>query len=74
MNVFKIALHKGFREGIYEVSIPNYPGGDVVPYETARDLQNEVKRLREQIANAQLLLAELSMTLITKPTEPKRIN
>ncbi len=73
MNVFKIALHNANRYGLYEVSIPNYPGGDVVPYETARDLQNEVKRLREQIANAQLLLSELMQTL-KKPNEPKRIN
>ena len=52
MKVFKIALHKGQ----YSVSIPDYPGGDVVEYETAKALETElalakwkISKLRERI-------------------------
>ena len=70
MNIFKIA----FSKGEYSVSIPDYPGGDVVDYETAKALENEVKRLRGIIANAQLLIAALAGESETKPNEPKRLN
>ena len=46
MNVFKIV----WRQGAYHVSIPNYEGGDVVPYEDARDLQNELEAERAKVA------------------------
>jgi hypothetical protein len=45
MNVFKIALHNGQ----YEVSIPYYPGGDVVPYETAKALADELAAERAKV-------------------------
>jgi len=52
MNVFKIARIKGY----YSVSIPDYPGGDVVPYETARDLQNELEAERAKVERLWRLL------------------
>ena len=54
MNVFKIAWFTG---NLYEVSIPDYPGGDVVPYETARDLQNELEAERAKVAKLTAALA-----------------
>ena len=45
MNVFKIV----WRKDHYAVSIPDYPGGDVVPYEDARDLQIELEEERRKV-------------------------
>ena len=76
MNVFKIAWD-GWR---YTVSIPEYNGGDVVDYETAKALADElaaerekVRKLLETNADALLVIAQLLQTL-TKPNETKRLN
>ena len=45
MNVFKIAWD-GWR---YTVSIPEYNGGDVVPYETAKALADELAAERAKV-------------------------
>ena len=46
MNVFKIA----FSKGEYSVSIHGYPGGDVVPYETAKALADELAAERAKVS------------------------
>ena len=76
MNVFKIVKVSGR----YEISSPGYNGGDVVEYETAKALSDElaaervkVSKLLETNADALLVIAELLQTL-TKPNEPKRLN
>ena len=81
MNVFKIV----WRDNAYHVSIPNYEGGDVVPYETARDLQKELEAERAKVAKLRnqmdymLSFLDEMQTLAssalneTKPNEPKRI-
>ena len=45
MNVFKIV----WRKDHYAVSIPDYPGGDVVPYETAKALADELAAERAKV-------------------------
>ena len=82
MNVFKIA----FSKGEYSVSIPNYTGGDVVPYETAKALADELAKERAKVAKLQAVIDYMLSSLDTfqtvaadalnetKPKEPKRIS
>ena len=65
MNVFKIALHNGQ----YSVSTPNYPGGDVVPYETARDLQIELDAERAKVVELRRLLESVHFWFMQKSPE-----
>ena len=56
MNVFKIAWFTG---NLYEVSIHDYPGGDVVPYETAKALADELAAERAKVSKISVLWGEL---------------